>query len=238
MNESTMKVVLLEPGKQAKIADIGTSLESMQRTVGGYIEAVYPFEEEVCIVCNEEGKIYGLPLNRALREPDTITEMTYGELKAAFEKAECDGTGNHLTGYIVFSEDSFDKPYDEEARTYVVSSNNKAFIPGMGGYSIYGSALDGSDPCIRLERYMACEKGGQDGWTVERCYVKEPGKQIYDVIAGTCFICDCSGENFGSLSDDQLRKYSEMFKYPEHFYMLNGEVQAMPIKKGEVDLSR
>lgn len=63
------------------------------------------------------------------------------------------------------------KPYAEDARTYGVSSNNKAFQEGMGGYSIYGSSLDGTDPCVRLERYMAVEKGGKDGWKIERCYM-------------------------------------------------------------------
>ena len=67
----TIQVVLVEPGKLARIADVGTSLDAMQRTVGGDIEACYPFEEQVCIVCNDEGKINGLPLNRAIRDEET-----------------------------------------------------------------------------------------------------------------------------------------------------------------------
>lgn len=63
----TMDVVILEPGKKARIGKVGKSLEDMQRFVSGYIEAVYPFKEEAAIICNEEGKIEGLPLNRALR---------------------------------------------------------------------------------------------------------------------------------------------------------------------------
>ena len=43
-------------------------------------------------------------------------------------------------------------------------------IANMGGYSIYGGSLDGSDPCVRLEQYMADECGGKNGWKVERCY--------------------------------------------------------------------
>ena len=41
----------------------------------------------------------------------------------------------------------------------------------MGGYSIYASSLDGSDPCVRLEQYMASEYGGKNGWQIERCYM-------------------------------------------------------------------
>lgn len=76
--EDKIRVVLLEPGKLAKIAEIHSSLEGLQQTVDGWIEVVYPFEEEVCIVCNEEGKLRGMPLNRALREEDQITDIIAG----------------------------------------------------------------------------------------------------------------------------------------------------------------
>lgn len=101
-----------------------------------------------------------------------MEKITYAELAAAFRRHEREATdGTHLTGYIVFTEDSFTQPYSLEARTYGVSSNNKAYLPNMGGYSIYGSAIDGSDPLVRLEGYMAAEKGGKDGWQVDYCYL-------------------------------------------------------------------
>ena len=71
VTQNAIRVVLVEPGKLARIAEVGTTLDAMQRTVGGDIEACYPFEEQVCIVCNSEGKINGLPLNRAIRDEDT-----------------------------------------------------------------------------------------------------------------------------------------------------------------------
>ena len=43
----------------------------------------------------------------------------------------------------------------------------------MGGYSIYGSALDGTDNGVRLEQYMWAEKGGENGWKVDYCYMLE-----------------------------------------------------------------
>lgn len=120
-----ISVVLCEPGKLAKAAIIEASLESYQKTVGGYIEAYYPFEELVCIVCNEEGKINGLPLNRAV----------YAD-------------------------------------------------PNRG--------------------------------------------EMLDIIAGTFFVCDCSGENFGSLSPEQLWRYTEQFKYPERFFRAGNDIKAAP----------
>lgn len=63
-----IQVVLCEPRKKARIATIINTLASLQQIVGGNIEAVYPFDDPVAIICNEEGKINGLELNRALRD--------------------------------------------------------------------------------------------------------------------------------------------------------------------------
>ena len=172
--EDKIKVVLCEPGKVARVAEIGNTLADLQRTVKGDIEQFCPYEEAVAIICNEEGKFNGMQPNRAIySEPEEI-DMSYGELASKFRETERSGTG-HLVGYIVFTEDSFDKPYPVEARTYAVSSNNKAFQPNMGGYSIYASCLDGTDNCIRLEQYMR----GEDAWKIEKCYML---KEDYDKL--------------------------------------------------------
>ncbi len=96
-------------------------------------------------------------------------DMTYQKMRSLFRAAE--RNHQHLTGYIVFSQASFNKPYSLESRTYVVSSDNKAYRPNMGGYSIYADSLDGSNQNVRLEQYMSAEKGGPDGWQIERCYM-------------------------------------------------------------------
>lgn len=63
-----MKVVYVEPNKVAEIRNIDSGLRSMQKAVGGYIEALYPFSDPVAIICNEEGKINSLELNRGLAD--------------------------------------------------------------------------------------------------------------------------------------------------------------------------
>ena len=63
-----MQVVVVDPKKKPTVQDIGSDLESMQKIVGGSIEAIYPFEEPVALICNEEGKLLNLPLNRALQD--------------------------------------------------------------------------------------------------------------------------------------------------------------------------
>lgn len=118
-----IKVVMVEPGKVARIEEIDNSLESMQSIVGGWIEAYYPFEEEVCIVCNDDGKINGMPLNRA-----------------------------------IYTED----------------------------------------------------------------------QEMMDIIAGPFFVCDCSGEEFDSLNDEQCQCYLEKFRYPEQFFRTSNGIAAIP----------
>lgn len=66
-----MRILKVEPGKKPKTVEISNVLKAMQRVVGGPIQAVYPFEEPVALIANEEGKLLGLPLNRALREPES-----------------------------------------------------------------------------------------------------------------------------------------------------------------------
>lgn len=124
-DERKIKVVLLEPFKLARAVEIDASLKGMQKIVGGCIEAFYPFEERVCIVCNDEGKINGMPLNRAV--------------------------------------------YDED-------------------------------------------------------------RTMIDIIAGPAFICDCRGEDFDSLSDEQIARYKKQFRYPEIFMREGDEIKAFFVK--------
>ena len=63
-----MQVVIVEPEKKPVVQNIDDTLTSMQQIVGGTIQAVYPFEEPVALICNDEGKLLNLPLNRALRD--------------------------------------------------------------------------------------------------------------------------------------------------------------------------
>lgn len=61
-----MKVLMVEPGKMPHETEIESGLEALQKAVGGNIQTVYPYMDPVAIVCNDEGKLMGLPLNRAL----------------------------------------------------------------------------------------------------------------------------------------------------------------------------
>ena len=115
-----MKVLLINPGAAPQVREIEHSLKVMQELVGGTIEAIYPFDDTVALVCNDEGKLLGLPLNRAVRD--------------------------RATG------------------------------------------------------------------------------QILDIIAGTFFICSLSEDDFASLTDEQINRYTHMFRHPEAFIQSNSQI--------------
>lgn len=131
LKEEKIKVVLCEPGKLARITEITNELSGLQSAVKGSIEAFYPYEEMVCIVCNEEGKFNGME-------------------------------------------------------------------PSRGIY-------------------------GEDG-------------KLMDVIFGPFFICDCSGQNFGSLNEEQLKRFSEQYRCPEKIYKVGNEIVSVPYEPKVPDL--
>lgn len=116
--------ILVEAEQKPKVVQLDNDLKSLQDAVGGYIEAVYPFDEDVGIICNEDGVALGLPLNRAL--------FVEGELR---------------------------------------------------------------------------DKG-----------------EMYDVIKGNFLVVGLTEEDFGSLTDEQLKKYFDRFARPEYFIFLNGHL--------------
>ena len=117
-------VLIVEPSKEPYVKEIDSGLESLQHEVGGCIEAIYPYEDPVALVCNEEGKLEGLPLNRALRD--------------------------------------------------------------------------------------------EDG-------------DIYDVVAGTFMVVGLTDDSFGSLTVEQMQKFSDHFKVPEQFVKLGDKIVAIPM---------
>ena len=65
MREDKIKCLLVEPNKLPEEIEIKKELKEYQRMVGGLIEQAYlPFDDSVVIICNEEGKINNMELNR------------------------------------------------------------------------------------------------------------------------------------------------------------------------------
>ena len=63
-----MRILVIEPERRPEVREIDDSLEAMQELVGGLIQPIYPFDDSVALVCNDEGKLMDLAANRGLRD--------------------------------------------------------------------------------------------------------------------------------------------------------------------------
>ena len=88
--ENRINVLLVQPMKEPEMISIDDSLESMQKIVGGNIEEYMPFEDDVALICNEEGKMRGMQLNRAIfsEESGSLQDVIAGDFFIAYAPIE------------------------------------------------------------------------------------------------------------------------------------------------------
>ena len=146
LKEKKIKVVLCEPGKVARVAEIGTELSDLQRVVGGLIEPYYPFEEQVCIVCNDEGKLIGLELNRGLRDE-------HGEIYDVM-------AGTFLV--VGLSEDSFTSLTPEQVQKYTEHFKQPEQFISLNG-QIIALPVEPENPLRTAEMTLEDDYGMIDG---------------------------------------------------------------------------
>lgn len=99
MKNNKIAVLLVEPGKFPRTVHIDNDLHTMQRIVNGYIEQYMPFDADVAIICNEDGKINGEELNRAIYANDASGEKTPDVVDII--------AGTFLIAYAPFDSDKF-----------------------------------------------------------------------------------------------------------------------------------
>lgn len=89
MKEEKIKVLALLPMELPKEIELDNTLEAMQKFVGGLIECITLSDtgSAVTLVCNDEGKLLGLPLNRPLWDGADV-------LAGPGFLAGCDNEGN------------------------------------------------------------------------------------------------------------------------------------------------
>ena len=73
------------------------------------------------------------------------------------------------------------------------------------------------------------EEGKLNGLELNRALFDEQGN-IYDVIAGLFLVCGVDGDEFVSLTQEQQEKYLAMYRHPQMFIRLNGEIMAIPLE--------
>lgn len=70
---SKIRVLMCPADRAPYITNIENSLKNMQDAVGGYIEAVtLKYKPQIILICNEEGRINGLPLNKSTPHPEVF----------------------------------------------------------------------------------------------------------------------------------------------------------------------
>ena len=86
-----MRILVVEPERRPEAREIDGSLKSMQDVVGGWIQALFPFDEPVALICHDEGKLLNLPANRGLRdEKGQIYDIVCGTFFICGAPADCD----------------------------------------------------------------------------------------------------------------------------------------------------
>ena len=112
-----MKIVLVEPGKEAREAEITGSLQEMQKLVDGTIRAMYPWEDLVALVSNDEAKLIGMPFNRVLEDYAVIAGPFF----------ICGIEGDHFCSLT-----------EEQAKTYLEKFRQPELIyPNPAGVSFF-----------------------------------------------------------------------------------------------------
>lgn len=76
-----MNVLVVEPGYMPYEKEVN-GLHEMQAVVGGLIDAIYPYDDPVAIVCNDEALLYHMPFNRSM-------ESGYGGVFGTFFVCGC-----------------------------------------------------------------------------------------------------------------------------------------------------
>ena len=108
-NFMKIKVLVVEPLKHPQLKEIDTSFESVKKIVGSGIEEAY----SVAIVCNSEGKVKGLPLNRAIYAKDgvliDIIAGTFFICGVGEDENEDEDLGEDEYGYVSLPPDMIEK---------------------------------------------------------------------------------------------------------------------------------
>lgn len=72
-----IRVIIKRPDEEfGHVAFISDSLKNLQKTVEGYIEMV-SFSKDITIICNEDGKLLGLPYNCMICGTDFVGTLIF-----------------------------------------------------------------------------------------------------------------------------------------------------------------
>lgn len=169
---------------------------------------------------------------RSLSVSDVVEIVRSDSVKPGFYY--CDSIG--FKG-VEFDPSETHRPKETKITVIMCEPDKKAYVTEIGNeLSDLQAAVDG---CIEAfypfesEECIVCNDEGKfNGSSPCRAVYGDEGK-IMDIIFGKFFICDCSGENFGSLSEEKQKQYLKQFGNPEHFFSVGGEIRAIQYEPQE-----
>lgn len=65
-----IRLLEIAPLGKPRIIEVEHTLENLQALVGGTVQAVYPWEDLVAVLCDDDGKGKGYPANRILEDEE------------------------------------------------------------------------------------------------------------------------------------------------------------------------
>ena len=114
----------------------------------------------------------------------------------------------------------------EKPRVIEIERDLDTFHELVGGY------LQAVYPWGSSCALICDDEGKYKGYRANRALVDEDGEP-YDIVVGTFLICGISGEDFASLTEEQEKKFTDLFRWPELFFETEEGVMWMKLKRGE-----
>lgn len=91
MANKPIVVLVVRPGERPVLEALDGSLESKQAIVDGSLQQISPFEDDVVLLCNDEAKLFGAELNRALYDSEgEMYDIIAGTFFVCYAPADSD----------------------------------------------------------------------------------------------------------------------------------------------------
>lgn len=58
--------------------------------------------------------------------------------------------------------------------------------------------------------------------------LRDDDENVYDILCGPFFICGLGDEDFASLSEELIEKYTQLFQHPELFLRVGNQLMVVP----------
>ena len=65
-----IRILEIAPLEAPRLIEVDHTLENLQELVGGTVQALYPWEDLVAVLCDDDGKFKGHPANRVLADEE------------------------------------------------------------------------------------------------------------------------------------------------------------------------